>query len=216
MGRGNFWGITELNLERRNKCNVTYRKVMSNFYIEIERCLRHGVAFDLFWNLENLKLPDYREIVTIREDGQVNVLKSGYNNLYDSARIPQRPEGTAPELLIENVEIGKTSPYVITAQAKVISGSAPIFYTPGADKNGVYNNQYVLWELFGPSEEDYSNLWTESWDVTVSEKLNFVEVEIKFTLNKPGNYRLRASTSDVVGRSSIVWKNINVPTFKNP
>ncbi len=47
MGRGNLWGLSELNLERVNRHHVRYRQVMANFFSEIERCLRLGVAFDL-------------------------------------------------------------------------------------------------------------------------------------------------------------------------
>ena len=208
MGRGNFWGITELNLERRNKYGVTYRQVMNNFYTEVERCLRFGVAFDLFWNLENLNLTGYREIVTVRENGEVNVFKDGKQELLESARIPDRPDGVAPQLSVNILPIDKKAPFTVTALAKVVEGSAPIFYTPGADKNGIYNNHYVLWELFGPNDEDYSNLWAESWNVDVSEKENFVDVKIKFSISKPGDYRLRVSTSDMAGRSTVVWKNI--------
>jgi len=215
MGRGNFWGITELNLERNNKYGVTYRQVMSNFYTEVERCLRLGVAFDLFWKLKNLNLTGYREIVTIKEDGKVNVFKNGKCKQLESARTPERPDGDAPKLSVEILTTGKKTPLTVTARANVIEGSAPIFYTPGADKNGIYNNQYVLWELFGPNEDDYSNLWTESWNVSVSEKENSAEIEIKFTINKPGKYRLRASTSDMAGRSTVVWKKIHRPVFKN-
>lgn len=210
MGRGNFWAIPELNLERCNKHGVTYRQVMSNFYTEIERCLRLGVAFDLFWNLDDLNLEGYREIVTVREDGKVKVVKNGKHELLESARTPERPDGVAPKLSVKILPTNKKAPFTVIAQAKVIKGSAPIFYTPGADKKGVYNNQYVLWELFGPNEEDYSNLWTESWHVDIVEKESYVDVTIKFSVSKPGDYRLRVSTSDMAGRSIVVWKNIHI------
>ena len=207
MGRGVFSGIPELNLERKNSYGVTYRQVMNNFYIEVERCLRLGIEFDLFWNMENLQLPQYREVITVREDGNVNVLKDGQNQLLETARVPIRPDGNSPELEILDVAVTGRN---ITASAHVRETTAPIFYTPGADKNGVYNNQYVLWELFGPEEEDYSNLWTESWNVTVSETENGHHVAIPFSVSKPGIYRLRASTADVAGRSTVVWKEIQV------
>jgi hypothetical protein len=206
MGRGVFSAIPELNMERSNSFGVTYRQVMNNFYIEIERCLRLGIEFDLFWNLENLKLPDYREVVTIREDGKLDVLKDGKTVLLDRARIPNRPEGSPPELVVETKVIGHN----IIASAEVKETTAPIFYTPGADKNGIHNNQYVLWEIFGPEEEDYSNLWTESWNVKVSESATAHLVEINFTVPKPGTYRLRAATADVAGRSKVLWKEISV------
>ena len=56
MGIGNFSGLPELNMERKNSYGVKYRDVMNNFYIEIERCIRLGVEYDLFWNMENLEL----------------------------------------------------------------------------------------------------------------------------------------------------------------
>ena len=41
------------------------------FFTEIERCLRLGVAFDLLWDLDVLRLDGYREVVRVREDGRV-------------------------------------------------------------------------------------------------------------------------------------------------
>jgi hypothetical protein len=52
MGKGNLWGLGELNLERVNQEGVKYRTVMGNFFTEIERCIRMGVAYDLFWDIE--------------------------------------------------------------------------------------------------------------------------------------------------------------------
>jgi len=210
MGRGVFSALPELNLERTNSYGVTYRQVMSNFYVEIERCIRLGVAYDLFWNLENLNLRDYREIVTIREDGKVQVIQNGQSKVLDSARTPHRPDGEPPQLSVEVAVTGDAPPYLVTARARVVETSAPVFYTKGADRNGVYRNQYVLWELFGPQEEDYSNLWQETWNVAVSEQDGQAEVELKFRLDRPGDYRLRAATSDVAGRSSVVWKEFQI------
>jgi hypothetical protein len=124
------------------------------------------------------------------------------------ARTPARPEGIPPQLSVEISMMDKGGTHEVTARAKVIPGSAPIFYTQGADKNGIYHNQYVLWELFGPEQEDYHYLRQETWQVSVSENNSFAEIEINFALSKPGNYRLRAATCDVAGRSTVVWKEI--------
>ena len=102
----------------------------------------------------------------------------------------------------ENIEI--------TARAFVKEGSAPIYYTQGADKNGHYNNIYVLWELFGPEEEDYYYPWSESWKIQVDDKDTHAEAIINLPISKSGKYRLRAATSDLAGRSTVVWKEINV------
>jgi len=34
------------------------------------------------------------------------------------------------------------------------------------------------------------------------------EVETRFQIEKGGRYRLRASTVDLAGRSTVVWKNL--------
>ena len=210
MGIGNIGGLGELNMERINSHGVKYREVMSNFYIEIERCIRLGVEYDLFWNLENLKLNDYREIVVIREDGKVEVTKNGTTKILDSARKPERPEGIQPQLSVEIESASGKAPSAIAARAIVTDGSAPIYYTQGANKDGIYRNVYVLWELYGPEEEDYTDFWKERWDVSVVENDNSATAEIKFNIDKPGNYRLKVSTSDLAGRSKVVWKKIKI------
>ncbi|MEA3479097.1 MAG: hypothetical protein U9R60_13005, partial [Bacteroidota bacterium] len=159
---------------------------------------------------EDLQLNGYREIVHVRKDGKVEILKNGESRLLDSARVPERPDGDPPQLAVELISAGSQSPAAITARATVSEGSAPVYYTMGADANGIYKNQYVLWELFGPEEQNHSKLWIERWAVSVSEENNSVGVEIKFTIDRPGNYRLRAATTDVTGRSSVVWKEIHI------
>jgi len=210
MGRGVISALPELNLERRNKFGVTYRRVLSNFYVEIERCLRLGVGFDLFWNLDDLNLKGYREIVTIREDGKVQVVENGRRRVLESARTPQRPAGEPPRLAVEVSVEGQAPPYTVTARAAATETTAPIYYTKGTSRTGVYRNQYVLWELFGPEEEDYTHLWEETWNVVVSESRDGAEVELRFTLDRPGRYRLRAATADVAGRSAVVWKEFAI------
>jgi hypothetical protein len=210
MGIGNFSGLPELNMERLNGHGIKYRDIMNNFYIEIERCIRLGVEYDLFWNLENFEWKGYREVIDIREDGKVEVSSNGKSNLLNSARIPQRPEGNHPLLEIELENSKENENYSITAIAKVTETTAPVFYTQGAGKDGIYRNTYVLWELYGPEEEDYTDFWKERWNVVVREKDKSAIVKIKFKIDKPGNYRLRVSTTDVAGRSTVVWKDIKL------
>lgn len=181
---------------------------MSNFYTEIERCIRMGVRYDLFWNLVDLESEGYREIITIREDGRVEILSNGKRSILDSARIPERPEGVAPQLAVELKPEPGLSPGTCRARATVTEGDAPVYYTQGANKEGVYLNSYVLWELYGPGEEDYTDFWNDRWDVSVTEENNTAIVEFEFNIEEPGSYRLRASTSDTEGRSSVVWKEI--------
>ena len=210
MGRGNLWGLGELNLERRNREGIKYRTVMHNFFTEIERAIRLGIAFDLLWDLEALKLPDYREVVRIREDGKVEVHENNEMALHDGARIPTRPTGTPPTLIVD-VSIPQTNvPLEVCACATVTKGSASIYYTRGADESGIYNNEMVLWELFGPGEEDYRFLNRDHSEIRINHTESGAEVKIGFTLNRPGNYRLRAATVDMAGRTAVVWKTITV------
>ena len=101
MGRGDLWGLEELNLERTNHCGIRYRQVMGNFFTEIERCLRAGVAFDLCWDLEGLKLDGYREVVRVREDGRVEVIAGGKHKLQEGPRVPEPLPGKPPKLTLE-------------------------------------------------------------------------------------------------------------------
>jgi glycerophosphoryl diester phosphodiesterase len=208
MGIGNLSGLPELNMERRNSHGIKYREVMSNLYTEIERCIRLGVKYDLFWNLVDLEYEGYREIITIREDGKVEILSKGKRSILDSARIPERPEGLAPQLSVELKPVDNRSSGTYRARATVTAGDAPVYYTQGANKEGVYLNSYVLWELYGPGEADYTDFWNDRWEVSVTEENNTATVEFEFSIEQSGSYRLRASTSDAEGRSSVVWKEI--------
>jgi len=210
MGKGNLWGLGELNLERANREGVKYRTVMGNFFTEIERCIRLGVAYDLFWDIEEHRPAGYREIVRVREDGKVEVTADGKNTLHDGPRIPDRPGGVPPQLDIElSTQSGK-APLQIVARALVTKRSADVYYTLGANSKGIYGNAMVLWELYGPGEEDYRFLSGENREPHIDEEGSRTSVEIQFTIGQSGEYRLRAATVDLAGRTTVVWKNILV------
>lgn len=210
MGRGNLWGLGELNLERVNRHGITYRQVMANFFSEIERCLRFGVAFDLLWDLDGLKLDDYREVVRVRENGHVEVSADGRRSLRRGPRLPERPPGKAPQMAVELSGAVGHPPCTITARARVVEGSAPVYYTTGADRRGVYHNALVLWELYGPAGEEYRMLLTSGANPPVTREGAVAVVEMKFAVEQPGRYRLRAATTDLAGRSTVVWKGFRV------
>lgn len=210
LGRGNLWGVGELNLERVNRNGVNYRVVMRNFFTEIERCIRLGVAFDLLWELPGLPVTDYRETVRIREDGGVEVEANGGRNLLDGARTPTRPDGPPPQLAVElSSKAGKT-PLAIAARAVVVETSAPVYYTFGTDTSGAHQNAVVAWELYGPDEEDYRDLRPSRLRPRVAGTESGFEVRTDFTLGRPGSYRLRVSTVDMAGRTATVWTPIVV------
>ena len=210
MGKGNLWGLGELNLERLNRKNVKYRTVMHNFFTEIERCIRMGIAYDLFWDIEGYNFPGYREVVHIKEDGKVTIEVNGKKILLNGPRTPDRPDGKSPQLAIKlSNEIGK-SPLEISAHAYLSEGSSPVYYTLGANRKGIYQNAKVFWELYGPEEEDYRFLHDWNREPRISDEGSMARVDIQFTISRPGKYRLRAATVDLAGRTAVVWKNIIV------
>ena len=210
MGRGNLWGLGELNLERVNYEGIKYRTVLGHFFTEIERCIRMGVSYDLFWDIEGYRFIGYREIVRVREDGKVEVITDGKSALHDGPRIPDRPAGDPPQLSVElSTETGK-APLTIEARAILVEGSSPVYYTLGADPEGIYKNVKVLWELYGPGEEDYRFLLSENRDPRIVDEGNRTNLEMKFIIRQPGKYRLRAATVDMAGRTTVVWKSIVV------
>ncbi|MFX0200525.1 MAG: hypothetical protein ACFFCW_30775 [Candidatus Hodarchaeota archaeon] len=210
MGKGNLWGLGELNLKRVNRKGVKYRTVMGNFFTEIERCIRMGVAYDLFWDIEGYKLTGYWEVVRIREDGKVMVEVNRKKVLHNGPRIPDRPEGNPPQLAIElSIEAGK-APLEITARVHLTEGSSPVYYTLGANRKGIYKNVKVFWELYGPEEEDYRFLLDRNREPRICDEGTRTCVDITFKISQAGKYRLRAATVDLAGRTAVVWKNIIV------
>jgi len=207
-GRGNLWGLGELNLERKNPFGVKYRTVMSNFFIEMERCFRLGIPFDILWDIEGLDLKGYNEIVRVREDGMVEVTADGKTELLTGPRIPEREKGKGPTLNVSLAPSSERSNRGWTARVEVGEGDAPIYYTPGTNRQGEYANVMVLWELYGPNDEDCRQLSGMVLEEPNSDGI--ATVESRFTVPQPGQYRLRIATCDMTGRTAVVWKEFNV------
>ena len=150
MGKGSLWGVGELNLERVNEKGVKYRVVMGNFFAEIERCLRLGVAFDLLWDLPDLPLPGYREVVRIREDGKVEVSEDGQHTVLDHARIPERPSAP-PELKVTLSATEGRTPLAITARADVVDFGAGLLHSRRRHR-GRLSQRAVAWERTDPGK----------------------------------------------------------------
>jgi hypothetical protein len=183
---------------------------MGAFFTEIERCLRLGAGFDLLWDLDGLKLDDYREVVRVREDGRLAVLADGRQTELAAPRVPARPGGVPPGLTVELADGGERGPRVITARARVEEQASPVYYTTGRDGKGVYHNARVLWELYGPEEEDYRALLPIGANPRATFDGRNAVIELDFRIERPGGYRLRAATTDLTGRSTVVWREFNV------
>ncbi len=212
MGRGNLWGLGELNLERRNPTGTRYREVMASFFIEIERCLRLGISFDAAWDLPGRQFPGYREIVRVRPDARLDLTTVSRTVSRRSPRIPARPPGVPPRLdldLDSRQDSGggdQGSLGAFTARARIHEGSSSVYYTTGSDAQGVHPNARVLWELYGPRDEDYRTLLNPGAHPRTQAQPGGWIVSVDFQVSEPGRYRLRAATTDPEGRSAVTWK----------
>jgi hypothetical protein len=209
MGRGNFWGLGELNLERTNRLGVTYRTVMHNAFTEMERSVRLGLTYDLAWDVPGLNFSGYRELVRVREDGQVEVHSGANRVLRDGPRTPDRPEGSPPGLSLTLKTMSNLERNRIRARASVVQRETPVFYTIHHNKEGGYDNAVVLWELFGPRDEDYRALLNDGVRPEIQWHGSACDVDVEFLVRSPGRYRLRAAVSDTAGRTAVVWQQFS-------
>jgi hypothetical protein len=113
-------------------------------------------------------------------------------------------------LTVELADNGEHGPRTITARARVTEQASPVYYTTGTDGHGIYHNARVLWELYGPGDEDYRALLSTGANPRTTFDGQRAVVGMEFRVEQPGRYRLRAATTDLAGRSTVVWREINV------
>ena len=196
-----MWWLEPLNYEKRNAAGLQIREVVSRVAAEIERCFRHGIAYDLAWELEGLDLSGYREIVTVKEDGRILVRTEKGELSFDAPRWPERPDGCAPGLSIAVSHHRGKAPLFLVAEAKVTEQQSPVYFSPEHDEDGVWRNTKVIWQLYGPGPDRYRN---------VSSLVDAESGLLPLELEEPGQYRLRASVVDRAGRSTVRWAAIAV------
>ena len=196
-----MWWLPPLNYEKKNRAGLTYREVLARVAAEIERCYRHGVAYDLAWDLDGLNLEGYREIIRIRENGRVSVVTENESILSHSPRWPERPKGQAPGLSIAVSSRKGSAPMFLVAEAKITEHQSPVYFSPQHDEKGIWKNTKVIWQLYGPGPDLYRN---------VSQQFDANAGILPLELEVPGTYRLRASVVDRAGRSTVRWETIVV------
>ena len=113
-------------------------------------------------------------------------------------------------MTIELSDTAQYGPRTIMARARVTETASPVFYTTGADTRGIHHNARVLWELYGPGDEDYRALLPIGANPRTTLDGRSAVVELEFRVEQLGRYRLRAATTDLAGRSTVVWKEIAV------
>lgn len=172
-----------LHLERETGQGATYRQVLANAAVEVERCIRLGLEFDIAVDDPKFTAAGYEEIIWCREDGSVVVHRGDTQTQLATAREPVRPDlGPGPQIAIEVPEVLPKAPGEITLKAVATAGT-------GEFENG---KPHVTWEIYGP---DHGVLLKSGEQVTVE-------------LAVGGKYRIRAAVADVFGRPAIAWTEI--------
>jgi hypothetical protein len=169
-----------------------------------------GIPFDLAWDLPKVNLQGYREIVRIREDGKVEIATTAAKSLLAAARTISHPAGIPPRLSVTINASSQPDSLEMTARARIDLTQSNVWYTYGTDDEGVYRNALAAWELYGPEEEDQQVFLPPRLRPRAVEDEKGGSAEVSFTLTRPGNYRLRVSTVDTAGRSTVLWKPFTV------
>ncbi len=186
---GKIYMYGKWNMEYVNESGVTYRQVMHNAAVEMERLLRMGVDFDIVQDADGFDGEGYEEVIYIRPDATIDIVRNGVAEHRDTPRTPPRPHLQAkPE---------------ITATAKQSSGNVELDATPsgGCPPLGLnilvrQNTEWteVIWEHYLPSGD--------------RKILNGSKHTLKFEAS--GTHRFRAVTADAYGSIADKWFNITV------
>ena len=176
-------------MERKNEYGVTYRQVMHNAAVEMERLLRLGVDFDIVIDADGFTGEGYNEAIYIKPDATITIFRNGMEEHRDTPRTPPRPSLQAkPE---------------ITASAKQSRGNVKLDATPsggcpplGLDtfRDGMQERYEVVWEHYLPSG-GYKLLYGAKHTVKPEE---------------PGKHRFRAITADAYACIADKWFDITV------
>lgn len=174
-----------LHLERATGQGVTYRQVLTNAALEVERCLRLGIEFDIAVDDPKFAAAGYDEVIWCREDGSVLVSRGGAQTRLDAGREPSRPDlGPGPQIAIEVPELVPEAPAKIALTAVATAGT-------GEFEDG---KPLVSWEVYGPDQG----------------VLLRTGEEIELDLRVGGTYRIRAAVADVFGRPAVAWTDLVV------
>ena len=164
---------------------ATYRQVLTNAALEVERCIRLGIDFDIAVDDAKFTATGYDEVIRCREDGSVLVQTGGKETRLLSGREPMRPDlGPGPSIAIEVPELVPEAPGGISLSAVATAGA-------GEFENG---KPSVTWEVYGPDQ----GVEMKSGE------------QIELDLPAGGTYRVRAAVADVVGRPAVAWTTLDV------
>jgi hypothetical protein len=184
-----------LHLERVNEQGVTYRQVLANVTTEVERLLRRGIEFDVAVDEPHFTAQGYDELIYIREDGRVRIVRPGESDQrLDAPRTPERPDlGPMPQLSIQVVGEVPAAGGKLKVRANVTPGTG--------DWHGEITQPIVNWEVY---DDERLMPITDFAIFPVRGR------ELSFKVERPGRYLVRAAVADVFGRPAIAYQTLHV------
>lgn len=184
-----------LHLERENERGVTYRAVLANAAMEVERLIRMGIEFDVAVDDPLLNPEGYDELVYVREDGTLRIVRPGQEDvLLDGPRLVERPDlGPAPRLTIALDSPVPSAGGKVTLKAVAEIGTG--------DWHAERPEATVNWEVY--DEEVLVPITAYGIFPVRGERLTFRP-------EKAGTYVVRAAVADVFGRPAIAYCTFEV------
>lgn len=208
--------IDWLHLERENQFGVTYREVLTNAALEVERLLRAGIDFDIAVDDPLFHKTGYDRLIYAQADGTVRVEREGETEAqYPNARPVDRPDlGPAPRLTLEVVEPEEEESGKLRIRAIAEIGTG--------EWAGERPEPLISWEIYGPDNKVRPSIFPEYG----AERTLQLDDSVEYTLEHPipehlrergrravsveGSYTIRAATADVFGRPAVAYKTIYV------
>ncbi len=189
---GRIFNQNTHHMERKNEYGVTFRQVLHNAAVEIERLLRLGIDFDIVYDADGFTGKDYDEVIYIKPNATILIDKKGAVEIRKDPRTPPRPSLQAlPEIsATARLENGR-----VKLSAVPSGGCPPIGFVTGVDRETLLENQIsVIWEYYKPDGTADALYGPDH------------EIEVKGT----GEHRFRAITADAYAAVADVWKTIIV------
>lgn len=179
---GPLHSINWLHLERKTKYGVSYRQILLNAGLEVERCIRNGIKFDIAINEPRFKPNGYKEIIHCLEDGTVKIVRKGKKDeVLPSGRIPKRPDlGPMPKVELKIVEIPSSIPGTVKLKSTASPGTGELH-------SGLQSEPAFIWEVYTPVN-GYIYLFGE---------------DVAFEAKYAGDYKIRVAVMDCFGRPAF-------------
>ncbi len=182
--------IPWLHLERQNEHGVSFRQVLVNAAMEVERLLRLGIEFDVAVDDPLFLNSGYDELIYAQAGGKVRVVRPGHSDeVLDAPRAVERPDlGPDPKLSIEIVESADAEPDKVVLRAVPEIGAG--------EWAGETGEPWVQWEVYGPDG--------------MVRPATFPEFGLERTLDvDPGEtWTVRAAVADVFGRAAVAYRTV--------